>query len=59
MRPHFLYASFETVSTQKQELYFERFKSGHIIVFTGLLHFVANDDELAAVIGHELSHVSG
>jgi Zn-dependent protease with chaperone function len=33
-------------------------KSGHIIVYTGLLRFVANDDELAAVMGHEISHVS-
>ena len=27
-----------------------------VIIYTGMMHFVANDDELAAVIGHELTH---
>jgi predicted Zn-dependent protease len=30
---------------------------GKIAVFTGLLQHVASDDELAAVIGHEIAHV--
>jgi predicted Zn-dependent protease len=30
---------------------------GKIAVFTGLLEFVEHDDELAAVIGHEIAHV--
>lgn len=30
---------------------------GKIAVFTGLLAFVDSDDELAAVIGHEIAHV--
>lgn len=31
--------------------------SGQIFVFTGLLQKVKNDDQLAAVIAHEISHV--
>lgn len=31
--------------------------SGHIFVFTGILKFVDNNDQLAAIIGHEISHV--
>lgn len=31
--------------------------SGHIGVTTGLLSLVANDDQLATVIGHEMGHV--
>ena len=27
-----------------------------VIIYTGMMHFVANDDELAAIIGHELTH---
>ena len=30
---------------------------GNIYATTGLLDFVANDDELAAVIGHEMAHI--
>ena len=30
---------------------------GNVFVFTGMLNAVANDDELAGVLGHELSHV--
>jgi beta-barrel assembly-enhancing protease len=33
--------------------------SGKIGVNKGLLRYVANDDELAAVIGHEMGHVEG
>lgn len=29
-----------------------------IVVYSGLMRFVANDDELAAVIAHELAHVT-
>jgi predicted Zn-dependent protease len=29
---------------------------GKVAVFTGLLHVVANDDQLAAVLGHEVAH---
>ena len=32
---------------------------GYIFVFTGLLVAVANDDELAGVLAHEIGHVSG
>jgi hypothetical protein len=31
---------------------------GQVIVTSGLLDFVRNDDELAAVLGHELAHIS-
>jgi Zn-dependent protease with chaperone function len=31
-------------------------KSGHIIVYKGLLDYVDSDDELAGVLGHEISH---
>ncbi|XP_022206696.2 metalloendopeptidase OMA1, mitochondrial-like [Nilaparvata lugens] len=30
---------------------------GHIVVFTGMIDFCRNTDQLAAVLGHELSHV--
>ncbi|ESO89689.1 hypothetical protein LOTGIDRAFT_124934, partial [Lottia gigantea] len=30
--------------------------SGHIFVFTGMLNFIDNDNQLAVVIGHEMSH---
>lgn len=30
---------------------------GHIYVYDGLLDFVSSDDELAAVLGHELGHM--
>lgn len=33
--------------------------SGHMGVTTGLLSMVRNDDQLAAVIGHEVAHVVG
>lgn len=29
---------------------------GKVVVFTGLLHVAANDDQLAAVLGHEVAH---
>ncbi len=29
---------------------------GKVVVFTGLLHVTANDDQLAAVLGHEVAH---
>ena len=32
------------------------FKSGHIIVFKGLLDYIESDDELAGILGHEISH---
>lgn len=32
------------------------FPSGDLIVFTGLLDFVKNDDELAIILAHEMSH---
>ena len=32
------------------------FPSGDLIVFTGLLDFVKNDDELAIILSHEMSH---
>jgi len=32
------------------------FPSGHIIVYSGILRAVKNDDELASILGHELSH---
>lgn len=32
---------------------------GKIVVFTGLLDNIKNDDELAAVIGHEMGHALG
>lgn len=31
-------------------------KSGELVVFTGLLDFVENDDELAIILAHEMSH---
>ena len=31
--------------------------NGNIFVYEGLLKFVKNDDELAAVLGHEIAHV--
>jgi predicted Zn-dependent protease len=31
---------------------------GHIYIFEGLLRYVESDDELAAVIGHEMSHAA-
>lgn len=30
--------------------------SGHIFIFTGMLQVVNNDDQLAAIIGHEMAH---
>ena len=33
------------------------FPGGDLIIFTGLLEFVKNDDELAVVLAHEMSHV--
>lgn len=32
---------------------------GHIFVFTGLINMLDNADELAAVISHEIAHVTG
>jgi hypothetical protein len=32
---------------------------GYIYVFKGLMDFMPSDDELAAVIGHEIGHVAG
>ena len=32
---------------------------GYVFVFSGLLARVANDDELAGVLGHEMGHVAG
>lgn len=32
--------------------------AGHMFVFTGLIAYMENEDELAAVIAHELAHVS-
>jgi len=32
------------------------FPSGDLILFTGLLDFVENDDELAVILAHEMSH---
>ena len=32
---------------------------GYVFVFSGLLARVANDDELAGVLGHEIGHVAG
>jgi len=29
---------------------------GKVVVYTGLLHVVQNDDQLAAVLGHEIAH---
>jgi Zn-dependent protease with chaperone function len=34
------------------------FPSGDLVVFTGLLDFVENDDELAIIMAHEMSHVT-
>jgi predicted Zn-dependent protease len=31
--------------------------AGKMVVFTGLMHVAANDDQLAAVLGHEMAHV--
>ena len=33
------------------------FPGGDVIIFTGLLDFVENDDELSIVLAHEMSHV--
>ena len=35
---------------------FLKFKSGHIIVYRGLLDNIESDDELAGILGHEMSH---
>ena len=32
-------------------------KGGDVVVFTGLLDFVENDDELSIILAHEMSHV--
>lgn len=32
------------------------FPSGDLVIFTGLLDFVKNDDELAIILAHEMSH---
>src|SRR3989454_10479465 len=32
---------------------------GYVFIFSGLLARVANDDELAGVLGHEMGHVRG
>jgi len=32
--------------------------AGHMFVFTGLIAYMENEDELAAVIAHELAHIS-
>lgn len=31
-------------------------QSGEIFVFSGLFDMITNDDQLAVVIGHEMSH---
>jgi len=46
------YAVFEDASPNAFVL-----PGGHVGVTTGLLHIVDNDDQLAAVIGHETGHV--
>jgi beta-barrel assembly-enhancing protease len=30
---------------------------GHVFVFTGMLGFVQSDDELASILGHEITHI--
>ena len=30
---------------------------GHVFIFTGLLDILPSDDELASVLGHEISHI--
>lgn len=30
--------------------------TGHVFVYTGLINFLQNDDELAIVLGHEMAH---
>ena len=32
------------------------FQNGNVFVFTGLIEFVNNEDQLAMVIGHEMAH---
>jgi predicted Zn-dependent protease len=49
---HWDYAVFEDATPNAFVL-----PSGHIGVTTGLLNLSANDDQLAAVIGHEVGHV--
>ena len=31
-------------------------QNGNVFVFTGLIEFVNNEDQLAMVIGHEMAH---
>lgn len=32
-------------------------KSGDVVLFTGLMDITENDDELACILAHEMSHV--
>ena len=32
------------------------FQTGHVFVFTGILNFAQNDDQLAVIVAHEMAH---
>ncbi len=59
MKPHIqrkgINYTFDVVKTNEVNAF--AIAGGHLFVNTGLMDFVANDDELAAVIGHEYGHV--
>ncbi len=54
-RPHLDY-HFYIVNTRSVNAF--ALPGGFIFVTSGLMDFIENDDELAAVIGHELTHVA-
>ena len=37
-------------------LFYFLFQNGYVFVYTGLIEFVDNKDQLAMVIGHEMAH---
>jgi len=53
--PH---ADWEFVVFESEELNAFALPGGKVGVYTGLLNLVESDDELAAVMGHEIAHVS-
>lgn len=51
-------AEWEFVVFESEELNAFALPGGKVGVYTGLLNLVESDDELAAVIGHEIAHVT-
>ena len=50
---HYFFPLYKTVKTKQVNAYSYTYK---IVFTTGMYNFVKNEDELAAVVGHELAH---